>query len=106
ICAFWPTGTLPKDAFQPVHSTVPTLVLSGELDPVTPPARGTEVSATLSSSRHLIAPGVGHGVSSQGCVPRLIAALMETGNVGGLDTSCMKGYSAPPFFLSFAGPPP
>ena len=40
MCRAWPQADRPAEWFEPVQSTVPTLLLSGELDPVTPPAWG------------------------------------------------------------------
>ncbi len=61
----------------PVESDVPALILSGGLDPVTPPANGAEVAKTLSASRHIVARGYGHIVSPHACGPRLIAAFVD-----------------------------
>jgi pimeloyl-ACP methyl ester carboxylesterase len=46
-----------------VKSDVPVLILSGGLDPVTPPANGAEVAKSLPRSRHIVAQGYGHIVS-------------------------------------------
>ncbi|MCC5862517.1 MAG: alpha/beta fold hydrolase, partial [Gammaproteobacteria bacterium] len=61
ICQHWPAGLLDDDLHEPLSGDVPTLVLSGELDPITPPAYGERVMATLTRARHLVAPGQGHG---------------------------------------------
>ena len=53
----------PADFRAPVRSDVPVLLLSGGLDPVTPPAAADAVAATLPNSRHVVAPGLGHIVS-------------------------------------------
>jgi pimeloyl-ACP methyl ester carboxylesterase len=39
-CGFWPHGELPADFYEPVRSTVPALILSGDVDPITPPSWG------------------------------------------------------------------
>ena len=36
-CEFWPKGAVPPSFYEPVQSSVPALVMSGALDPVTPP---------------------------------------------------------------------
>ena len=41
-------------------SRVPALVLSGELDAITPPRYGARVSAGLARGRHVILPGRSH----------------------------------------------
>ena len=39
ICKLWPRGPVDPDLHSPLKSDIPTLLLSGEADPVTPPAR-------------------------------------------------------------------
>ena len=60
-CAVWPRGELPPGYREPVRSEAPVLLLSGELDPVTPPRWGEHAARTLPNSRHLVVPGTGHG---------------------------------------------
>jgi pimeloyl-ACP methyl ester carboxylesterase len=105
-CAFWPRGRVPDGYREPVKSDVPVLLLSGELDPVTPPAWAQDAQKTLSHSKHLVLPGVGHGTSSIGCARALMADFVARGSVEGLDTHCGEGLLRPPFFTSFAGPVP
>src|SRR4029079_16722392 len=65
-CEFWPRGTVPADYYEPVTSNVPVLLLSGDLDPVTPPNWGEQVASHLPNSKHLIVPGTGHGALATG----------------------------------------
>ena len=37
VCQQWPRGNMPAKYREPIKSNVPVLMLSGELDPVTPP---------------------------------------------------------------------
>jgi pimeloyl-ACP methyl ester carboxylesterase len=105
-CAFWPKGTLPANYHEPVQSAVPALLLSGALDPVTPPAWAETAAKTLTSSKHLIAPGTGHGVLSTGCGMRIIREFLDAASAQNLDDSCLKLLKRPPFFLSPSGPDP
>jgi pimeloyl-ACP methyl ester carboxylesterase len=105
-CQFWPRGTVPANYYEPVQSSVPTLVLSGELDPVTPPTWGEIAAKTLPNSKHLIAPGTGHGVVTTACGMRLIREFYDRGSADGLDESCLRALKRPPFFLTPAGPDP
>jgi pimeloyl-ACP methyl ester carboxylesterase len=105
-CEFWPQGTVPAGYYDPVVSTVPALVLSGDLDPVTPPAWGESVTRHLSNARHFIVPGNGHIALSTGCGARIVRDFIERGNAADLNTSCLKALKRPPFFLSPAGPDP
>ena len=105
-CEFWPRGELPAGYREPVKSDVPVLLLSGELDPVTPPAWAEEAKRTLTNSLHVALPGVGHGASVIGCTRALMADFVTRGEVKGLEPKCGDGLKRPPFFTSFAGPVP
>ena len=105
-CSVWPAADLPVAYFEPVRSDAPTLLLSGALDPVTPPSWGEEVLGGLSNARHLIAPGAGHGVITRGCADDLVAEFIESGDHADLDASCLERIRRPPFLLSAAGTDP
>ncbi len=87
-------------------SDIPTLLISGGADPVTPPVYAGQVAAGLSHSRHLVVPGFGHGVISVGCMPRLAAEFIRSADPAALDATCLDEVQPPPFFVSFAGPRP
>ncbi len=97
-CAIWPKGTMAADFDQPVKSDKPVLILSGGLDPVTPPVHGEEVKQSLSNAVHLIAPNVGHGVSHKGCAPKIVKKFIESASVAGLDGECLKRMPRPMFY--------
>jgi pimeloyl-ACP methyl ester carboxylesterase len=105
-CKVWPKGTVPEGYREPVTSSVPTLLLSGELDPVTPPSWGEEAKKTLSNSLHVVVPGVGHNTVVLGCVQSLMADFVKQGSLEGLKSGCASDLTRPPFFTSFAGPVP
>jgi pimeloyl-ACP methyl ester carboxylesterase len=103
-CEFWPKGDIPASYRDPVKSDKPVLLLSGEADPVTPPAWAEETAKHLSKSRHLVVPGAGHGVSATGCVPRLIEQFLKDADPAQLDASCVQKQHRPPFFTTYSGP--
>jgi len=105
-CGEWPRAEIPATATTPVTFAGPVLILSGDLDPVVPPSWGEEVHATLPRARHLVAPGVGHNVTPYGCAPSLIAEFVSKGAAEGLDDSCLKTLSRPPFVTSLSGARP
>jgi pimeloyl-ACP methyl ester carboxylesterase len=105
-CGVWPRGEIPEGFHTPVRSDKPVLLLSGENDPVTPPRYGEQVATTLSNSRHVVAPGQGHNVIPRGCVPRVLAAFIETPDVNTLDVACVDDLGPAAFFTTFAGPEP
>jgi pimeloyl-ACP methyl ester carboxylesterase len=106
ICKLWPRGPMDPDLHSPLHSDVPTLLLSGEADPVTPPADAERAARGLTFKRLLVLAGEGHGQLNVGCVPRLMAAFLNSADPEGLDAACLRGHSVEPFFVSMAGPPP
>lgn len=105
-CDMWPKAQLPQGYREPVVSDVPALVLSGALDPVTPPDWGAQAAQHLSRSKHVVAAGTGHGVLSTGCGQAMVRAFIDAGSAEGLDTSCASAIARPPFFLTPAGPDP
>jgi pimeloyl-ACP methyl ester carboxylesterase len=105
-CRIWPRGSVPATYSDPVVSEAPALVLSGDLDPVTPPAWGEAVVRHLRNGRHFIARGTGHGVATTPCGVRVVEAFLETGSAAQLDTSCLAEPRRPPFFLKPSGPDP
>ena len=105
-CKAWPHGVMGPDFKQAVVSAKPVLLLSGEDDPITPPADAEHAAKTLSASLSLVAPGQGHGNVFRGCIPRIATAFVNAGTVKGLDTSCVKEMKPFPFFVNFSGPKP
>jgi pimeloyl-ACP methyl ester carboxylesterase len=105
-CEAWHAAQLPSSFFEPVRGTAPSLLLSGQLDPVTPPSWGDQVAQALTPSRHVIVPGGGHGVSTLGCVPELISDFLESLDLQALQLDCVERLQRPPFFLNLEGPSP
>lgn len=97
LCAAWPVRR-PVAAATVPRSTVPTLLLSGGLDPATPPVHAERVAATLQNARHVVAPNVGHGVSMQGCAPDLIERFVRDADPKAIDGACLATIPRPPFY--------
>lgn len=106
MCGAWPRGPVDEGFNEAVVSDVPVLVLSGEVDPVTPPANGERAAETLSTSRHIVAPGQGHIITALGCMPRLLGEFVNGLDPAALDDSCMQRLGATPFFVGTVGPTP
>jgi len=105
-CDMWPKAQVPSSYHDPVVSDVPALLLSGDLDPVTPPEWGEEAASHLSKSKHVVVSGTGHGVTSTGCGLKMIRAFLKAASVDDVDASCATTPQRPPFFLTPAGPDP
>jgi pimeloyl-ACP methyl ester carboxylesterase len=106
VCEEWPQANVPPELREPVTAVIPTLLLSGDADPITPPQYAESVAATLPNSLHLVLPHFGHDVLLAGCMPLVVEAFLRSGTVDNLDTSCLAEIQAPPFFVSPAGPKP
>lgn len=106
LCDIWPAGEIPADFKQPLQSGIPTLLLSGEADPITPPSNGEQVSQFLTHSLHVIAPDQGHIVIFRGCIPEIATAFIETASVNEPDVSCVQEIKPMPFFTNPNGPTP
>ena len=100
-CAVWPKGEMPADFHHDFAGEMPTLVLSGELDPVTPPRYAEEIVAHLGNGRLLTLRGQGHNVIPAGCMPKLMARFIASADAKSLDATCLDTLDAPP---PFSGP--
>ena len=105
-CQRFPHGTMPASFREPVRSPAPTLLLSGEADPVTPPEWAAIAGKNLPNSRQLTLAGQGHGTLGRGCMPKLVERFIAAGKADGLDASCLEAVRPQPFFLDLAGPMP
>ena len=101
FCKGFPHGKVAAEFFEPTTSDIPTLLLSGTQDPVTPPAQGTLAAKTLTNSKHIVVGGVGHIASTQPCVRRIITKFVEAGNIAAANDTCETELKLPrPLFYT------
>jgi pimeloyl-ACP methyl ester carboxylesterase len=86
-CAEWPRGRIHADFRTPVTVRIPTLLLSGVLDPVTPPELAEHVSRSLPLAKHIVSPATAHG-SVSGCARPAVLQFLSTGTFAGLPRVC------------------
>jgi pimeloyl-ACP methyl ester carboxylesterase len=96
-CEEWPKAKVPASFLDPVKSDKPVLLVSGALDPVTPPWLAQEVAKTLPNSKLIVIQNATH--SSYDCVENLVADFIDKGTTQGLDTSCTDKIQRPPFAI-------
>ena len=100
-CALWPKGSVPADFMRPPRTDAAVLLVSGRLDPVTPPAWAAAIARALPNARHVMIPEMGHifdGLSGiDTCFDPLMLRFFETADVRGLDPSCLAQMRPPPF---------
>ena len=83
----------------------PTLLLSGQRDPVTPPARAEQALLYLPQGQHWVAQQVGHIVTPYGCAPKLLRRFLDEPDKN-LRAKCLAEIGASPFVMSAAGAQP
>ncbi len=98
-CALWGAGTADPIEDEPVTSTIPTLVLAGEYDPITPPSYGQLAAETLANSTYFEFPGLAHGVTTAGDCPTGIVLDFVADPATAPDGSCIADLGAPNFFV-------
>ncbi|MEO5903953.1 MAG: alpha/beta fold hydrolase [Gemmatimonadaceae bacterium] len=104
-CRLWPQGTVSANWRRQFHVSTPTLLISGYLDPATPPTAASGVQRYLSRSLSIVAPGASHSFTGmEGCVDRIMGGFIIAGSLQSLDTGCVHNIVAPPFSTSLPRP--
>ena len=90
VCQFWSVKPVPVVQKEPVTSSIPTLIMEGEYDPITSPSNGMLAAQTLSRSYFFLFPGATHGVKSPNpCPGNIEHAFLDNPTVRP-DASCMS----------------
>jgi pimeloyl-ACP methyl ester carboxylesterase len=78
-CAQWDVPVLPVEVNEPVASDIPTLLLSGLFDPITPPQFADMAQETLPNSYNFVLPTGGHGVAFavDDCIDRIVDDFLD-----------------------------
>jgi len=89
-CRIWNVPKAPDLENQAVKSDVPTLVISGQFDPITPPEWGKLASSTLSKSFFFEVPAAGHGPSlTVDCPQQMLLAFLDQ-PTSAPDSTCLS----------------
>jgi pimeloyl-ACP methyl ester carboxylesterase len=108
VCADWPRGKVPAAFYNIPVSRVPVLLLSGGLDPATPPRHAARVASALGpQARHLVVAQAGHGVLGIGCMRDVLyrfLAAEEDGEALAVDMQCIDAVPRPAAFQATTGP--
>ncbi len=83
----------------------PALLLSGAMDPVTPPRRADSAARLLPQSQRFVVANAGHGISQLGCAPRLLRAFLDQPRQP-LAAGCLNEIPPTAFQLDNAGARP
>lgn len=106
ICSVWPRGILDDGFKEPLATSSPVLLLSGEADPITPPEYASRAAVDLSTAYLHTGALQGHGQAARGCMPEVMAEFVATPEENPIDDECLSRTFAMPFFLGFSGPAP
>ena len=78
VCSQWPRGAVPEAFYKVGPALAPVLVLSGGIDPVTPPRHGAAITQALgANARHVVVPKAGHGVMTIGCMRDVLFKFID-----------------------------
>jgi pimeloyl-ACP methyl ester carboxylesterase len=96
-CQGWHVRPVPPAQRRPVTSAIPTLILSGQYDPITPPADSLRATRTLRHSHRFVFPGTGHGVYLTHSCPNRIVMAFEDDPAHQPDARCIAAMTGPHF---------
>jgi pimeloyl-ACP methyl ester carboxylesterase len=95
ICAAWPQRSAPASLFGPLNVAVPTLILSGTLDPATTVEAANRLAAMLPRARHIVFEATAHGPFIPGCAVKEVAGFVESASPEGAVPNCSALKLAP-----------
>jgi pimeloyl-ACP methyl ester carboxylesterase len=97
-CKMWDVKSLWPAVDQPIQSDVPTLLLSGGFDPITPAIYAETAAKTLSHHYEFVFPTGGHGQALDGdCQNSIIQGFLDN-PAQKPDASCLAGISKLSFY--------
>ena len=80
-CEIWGVDPLPDSANDPVSSQIPTLLLSGKYDPITPPSYADQTAETLANAYNVVDPTGSHSVAFDDvCTLRILQDFLNDPN--------------------------
>jgi hypothetical protein len=89
-----------------VKSETPTLLISGHLDPATPPSGAEAVARHLPKSRHVVVRNGSHSYGGMSpCIDELMSEFIARGSAEGLNVACADQIRPRPFELPTAAAP-
>jgi pimeloyl-ACP methyl ester carboxylesterase len=101
-CEIWPRGAIGASFREPVVSNVPTLLMTGRRDPVTPPRTAIAAARTLTRSRVVVFPRGGHGndgLASRSCRAGILQRFIDSADPAAIDAGCASQDPSLPFRL-------
>src|SRR5579859_8190473 len=97
LCQSWGARPAGPIEHQAVQSDIPTMIMAGQYDPITPPQNGQLVGQTLSKSFFFQYPGMGHGVSTDDPCPQSMAQAFFNNPTTKPASDCIQQMQRPDF---------
>ncbi len=95
ICQLWRAGQPDPIEDLPVSSDIPTLLMAGEYDPVTPPSWAELAAQTLTQHELIIIPRGGHSLIDAGDCPVGIMQAFLDDPAASIDAQCVAEMTLP-----------
>ncbi len=99
VCAAWPRAEVPAAFYDTRIAPVPVLLLSGGIDPATPPRHAARVAQALgANARHEVVPNAGHGLLSLPCLRDVVFRFIDAGSDAAalqVNTACAQAIPRP-----------
>ncbi len=102
VCPQWPQYRPSENFYQSVTANIPTLIFSGNLDPVTPPSNGAYPAKTLPNSKHIIIKNSSH-TSLGTCAAEIMNEFITTLKPKALDETCLEEIPKESFMTNLNG---
>ncbi|MGB3456651.1 MAG: alpha/beta hydrolase [Litorimonas sp.] len=100
-------GLAPRDRsdYQLIQSDIPTLIVNGDWDPITPPPLAERIAPGFTNGRLIVVPYAGHGPtrSMSECGSQVMTDFFDdpTQDLSQLDASCLEDGEEPPEFMTY-----
>ena len=95
-CDLVGSGAANEVVTELVESDIPTLLLSGEYDPITPPSFADAIAPGLANHQNVVHPNQGHAVTTDECGLQIALDFLADPS-SNVDTSCLDDSVPPPF---------
>jgi pimeloyl-ACP methyl ester carboxylesterase len=99
LCQDWGAAPFAPIESEPLVSDIPTLLIAGAWDPITPPAFADQVAARLEGSYLYEYPGLGHAPSRDEACPFRMALDFLSDPTTAPDAACLQSLAPPQFMI-------
>ncbi|MGA7607977.1 MAG: alpha/beta fold hydrolase, partial [Anaerolineales bacterium] len=106
-CNSWGATAPNYDEDNPTVSNIPSLIIAGSFDPVTPPIYAKQVAAHLSHSYYFEFPNLGHtptATDTSGCAMNIALQFLDNPSAEP-DHSCLNKLKSSDFIVPYTGSP-